>query len=99
MAVDVSRTALELGRRLFERESSTDWSLNPRFVEYDRHALPLDNAMSNCVVVYDAFHHIPNQRALLAEMYRILRPRGMVAMAEPGIDHAHTPASIAALSP
>ena len=95
VAVDVSRTALDLGRQLFEREPSTDWSLEPRFVEYDGCTLPLEDAVCDCVVVYDAFHHIPNQRVLLAEMRRILRPRGMVVMSEPGIGHADEPASIA----
>ncbi len=95
VSVDVSRTALDVGRQLFEREPSTNWSLDPRFVSYDGHTLPLEDAMCDCVVVYDAFHHIPNQRALLTEMHRILRPRGMVVMSEPGVGHADTPASIA----
>ena len=94
-AVDVSRTALDIGRRLFEREPSTNRSLDPQFVEYDGHTLPLDDAMCDCVVVYDAFHHIPNQRAVLEEMHRILRPHGMVVMSEPGVGHADTPASVA----
>lgn len=68
VAVDVSRTALDLGRRLFERESSTNWSLDPRFVTFDGHPLPIDDAVCDCVVVYDAFHHVPNQRTLLREM-------------------------------
>ena len=95
VAVDVSRTALDIGKKLFEREPSTDWSLDPQFVEYDGHTLPLEDAMRDCVVVYDAFHHIPNQRELLAEMHRILRPRGIVVMSEPGIGHADSPASVA----
>lgn len=92
---DVSRTALDIGRWLFEREPSTNWSLDPQFVSYDGHTLPLDDATCDCVVVFDAFHHIPNQRAVLEEMHRILRPRGIVVMSEPGVGHADTPASIA----
>jgi len=95
VSVDVSPAALDVGRRLFEREPSTNWSLDPRFVSYDGHTLPLDDAMCDCVLVYDAFHHIPNQRALLSEMHRILRPRGTAVMSEPGIGHADTPASVA----
>lgn len=95
VAVDVSSTALDIGRQLFKREPSTNWSLDPQFAAYDGRSLPLDDAMCDCIVVYDAFHHIPNQRALLAEMYRILRPHGMVVMSEPGVGHADTPASAA----
>ena len=72
------------------QEPSRNWSLDPRFVAYDGRTLPLDDATCDCVVVYDAFHHIPNQRAILAEMHRILRPRGMVVMSEPGVGHADT---------
>ena len=95
VAVDVSRSALDIGRKLFERDPSTDWSLDPQFVTYDGHTLPLADAKCDCIVVYDAFHHIPNQRAILAEMHRILRPRGMVVMSEPGVGHADTAASVA----
>ncbi len=95
VAVDVSRTALSLGRRLFEREPATNWSLDPRFAVFDGRALPIGDAACDCVVVYDAFHHVPNQRALLAEMHRILRPRGIVVMSEPGVGHADTPTSLA----
>ena len=95
VAVDVSRTALDIGKKLFEREPSTNWSLDPRFVVYDGRTLPLDDGMCDCVVVYDAFHHIPNQRRLLSEMHRVLQPHGMVVMSEPGVGHADTPASVA----
>ncbi len=95
VAVDVSRTALELGRQLFEREPGTNWSLHPRFVAFDGYTLPIDDAVCDCVVVYDAFHHVPNQRTLLREMHRILQPRGIVVMSEPGFGHADAPSSLA----
>ena len=84
IAVDVSPTVLHLGRQRFERDPSTNWSLEPRFLPYDGHRLPLDDGSCDRVVLYDAFHHIPNQRELLAEMHRILVPDGVVAMSEPG---------------
>ena len=43
IAVDVSPTALALGRQLFERDSWTNWSLEPRFLPYDGRRLPLDD--------------------------------------------------------
>lgn len=94
ISVDVSRTALALGRQLFESDPRTNWSLEPRFVPYDGHRLPLEDAVCNRIVLYDAFHHLPNQREILSEMYRVLVADGVVAMSEPGRGHASRPASV-----
>ena len=94
IAVDVSQTALAFGRQRFERDPWTNWSLAPRFLPYDGHRLPLADASCDRIVVYDAFHHIPNQREVLAEMHRVLVPDGVAAMAEPGRGHASSPTSV-----
>jgi SAM-dependent methyltransferase len=93
ISVDVSPTALKLGRELFSRDPATRWDVGPEFRPYDGHRLPLDDASCDRVIVLDAFHHVPNQRAILAEFQRILRPDGIVAMSEPGRGHAGTCAS------
>jgi SAM-dependent methyltransferase len=95
VAVDVSSTALALGRLAFERDPRTRWDLEPQFVAYDGVRLPLPDGHCDRVVVNDAFHHVPNQRQLLAEMHRILKPDGLVAMSEPGAGHASTHHSVA----
>ena len=94
IAVDVSPTALALGRRLFERDPWTNWALEPRFLAYDGHRLPLDDGACDRVLLYDAFHHVPNQRELLAEMHRVLKADGIAAMSEPGQGHASALSSI-----
>ncbi len=88
ISVDVSETALAVGRRLFERDPRTNWSLDPQFLPYDGHTLPLEDASCDRIVVYDAFHHVPNQRVVLTEMHRVLTAEGIVAMSEPGKGHA-----------
>jgi len=87
IALDVSATALALGRRLFEQGARTRWDLDPQFVAYDGHTLPLPSASCDRVVINDAFHHIPNQREVLSEIYRVLKADGVLAMAEPGRGH------------
>ena len=94
ISVDVSPTALAVGRQLFERDPSTNWALEPRFLAYDGHRLPLDDGSCDRILLYDAFHHIPNQRELLAEMHRVLGADGIAAMSEPGQGHASTLSSI-----
>ena len=95
ISVDVSETALAVGRRAFERDPRTNWSLDPQFLPYDGYTLPLEDASCDRVVVCDAFHHVPNQRVVLAEMFRVLTPDGIVAMSEPGRGHASNPTSLA----
>jgi hypothetical protein len=95
VSVDVSSTALALGRLAFERDARTRWDLEPQFVAYDGMKLPLADGYCDRVVINDAFHHVPNQRQLLAEMHRVLKPDGLVAMSEPGTGHASTHRSIA----
>ena len=94
ISVDISPAALALGRRLFERDAWTNWALEPRFLAYDGRRLPIEDGSCDRVLLYDAFHHIPNQRELLAEMHRVLAPDGIAAMAEPGQGHAESLTSI-----
>lgn len=94
VSVDVSRTALGLGRVLFERHPHTRWDLSPAFVPYDGHRLPIRDGTCDRVVISDAFHHFPNQRELFGEMLRVLTPTGIVAMSEPGRGHGSTAHSL-----
>lgn len=36
----------------------------------------------------DAFHHVPNQENILAELYRVLKPGGKIGFCEPGPSHS-----------
>ncbi len=93
IAVDVSGTALAMGRELFEKDPNTNWDLQPEFLTYDGHRLPLKDDACDRIIIYDAFHHIPNQEELVSEMARVLRSGGMVGMCEPGRRHSRSAAS------
>lgn len=93
IAVDVSPTALAMGRRLFEQDPRTNWALDPQFLPYDGHRIPVGDAAVDAVVLYDTFHHLPNPRAILKELRRVLREDGVVAMSEPGRGHAKSAGS------
>jgi SAM-dependent methyltransferase len=95
IAVDVSPTALALGRQMFDRDPRTRWALDPLFLPYDGHTLPVGDRSVDRVVLYDAYHHLPNPGALMREMRRVLRPDGIVFMSEPGRGHAASAPSIA----
>ncbi|MXW00334.1 MAG: class I SAM-dependent methyltransferase [Holophagales bacterium] len=88
IAIDVSKTALELGQEMFQRHPGTRWDLEPRFVVYDGHSIPLEDATCDRVIVHDSFHHVPNQELVMGELSRITRDGGIVALREPGRRHS-----------
>lgn len=90
ISVDVSQTALELGRKLFASDPRTRWDLEPQFLTYGGRRLPLPDDCCDRVVLHDAFHHVPNPEEVLRELVRVLRPGGIVGMAEPGRRHSLT---------
>ena len=69
-------------------DPETNWNLKPEFKVYDGWTLPLPDGSVDRVVLYDAFHHLPNQERLLLEMRRVLTNRGIVGMSEPGRGHS-----------
>lgn len=93
IALDVSGSALEIGRAAFERETGVRWELEPQFLTYDGHVIPLPDASVDRVICYDAFHHVPNQSEILTELARVLRPGGIVGMVEPGRRHSSSATS------
>jgi SAM-dependent methyltransferase len=95
IAVDVSTSALALGRQVFERDPRTNWQLDPQFLPYDGHRLPIADGSVDRIVLYDAYHHLPNPADLLREMRRVLAPDGIVGMSEPGRGHAGSAPSVA----
>lgn len=90
ISVDVSKTALELGREHFRRDAQTRWDLAPEFLPYDGRRLPVADGSCDRIVINDAFHHFPNPREVLHEMARVLVDGGIVAMSEPGPGHSET---------
>jgi SAM-dependent methyltransferase len=90
ISLDVSPTALDLGRELFALDPRHRMDLEPRFLVYDGHRIPLPDASVDRLVCFDAFHHVPNVDEVLAEIFRVLKRGGRAVFAEPGEEHSHT---------
>jgi SAM-dependent methyltransferase len=90
VSLDVSPTALELGRELFALDPRHRMDLGPRFLVYDGRHIPLPDASVDRVVCFDAYHHVPNGEEVLREIFRVLRAGGRAVFAEPGDEHSHT---------
>jgi len=92
--LEVSSTALGLGEKLMRQlEPVQSLHTPPRFLTYDGFTFPLDDESMDRIVCHDALHHIPNPGRIIGEMYRVLRPGGKVAFAEPGEGHSEAEAS------
>lgn len=92
-AMDVSATALQIGRESFERSPLFGTVEAPEFLVFDGRRFDLDDESIDLIVCFDAFHHIPNPQAILAEMARVIVPGGLAGFSEPGPRYATLPQS------
>jgi SAM-dependent methyltransferase len=89
---DASTAALDLGRRLFAEHPPIGTNLfTPVFLPFDGHRIALDDESVDRIVCFDAFHHVPNVAAVMAEFGRVLRRGGIAGFSEPGRYHSQSP--------
>lgn len=88
--MDVAPAALELAREAARRDLAHVADARLRFEAYGGGAIDTPDAHFDAVLVFDAFHHLPNPRQLLGEFHRVLGPHGQFAFGEPGVGHALT---------
>ena len=88
---DASRTALDIGRRLFAELPLIGTAVfAPEFLWFDGRRIDLPDRSVDRIVCFDAFHHVPNPDEVIAEFGRVLRPGGLVGFSEPGRRHSQT---------
>lgn len=83
-SMDVSPTALALGKELLERAPMVGLRPAPRFLLFDGRRIDLPSESVDRVVCFDALHHVPNPADVLRELGRVLRPGGVAGFSEPG---------------
>jgi len=88
IALDVSATALDLGRQLFARLPPIGDCPPPRFLVFDGRHIDLPDASVDRIFCFDAFHHVPNPADVMRELGRVLRPGGIAGFSEPGRHHS-----------
>jgi SAM-dependent methyltransferase len=85
--VDISPAAI----RLAEARAAAVALPGPGSLRYQSYAgqrLPFEDAGFDRVVCFDAFHHVRDQAATIAELARVLRPGGRAAFVEPSPLHS-----------
>lgn len=88
IALDVSETALALGAEALALAHHPPGTPPAKLLTYDGVTIPLADASIDRVACFDAFHHVPNKRAVLTELHRVLRRGGRACFVEPGPGHA-----------
>jgi SAM-dependent methyltransferase len=82
VAVDLATDMLRVARERMPRPG--------RVVAGDLERLPFRSASVDAAVCLNAFHHVPDMRLALGEIYRVLKPGGRALFSEPGRGHAST---------
>jgi len=91
---DASRTALDIGRRLFEEYPLIGSVVyKPVFLPFDGHRIDLPDESVDRIVCFDAFHHIPNPAEVITQFGRVLKKGGIAGFSEPGQHHSQSPQS------
>jgi hypothetical protein len=79
-----------MGRRLFAERPPLLSHEKPHFTVFDGRRLELADASVDGILCISAFHHVPNQRDVIHEFARVLRPNGRAGFNEPGPVHSRS---------
>jgi SAM-dependent methyltransferase len=90
IAMDVSPTALEMGRAIFSRLPVAGYHVPPTFKVFDGRHFDVADASVDRILCLNAFHHVPNPAEVLREMARVLKPGGIAGFSEPGSTHSRS---------
>jgi len=92
VGMDISPAALGIARDAAGRLSPSA-AARLRFEPFEGDRIAAAEGTFDTILVFDAFHHLPNPAALLAEFRRVLAADGRLAFAEPGLGHAEAETS------
>lgn len=88
VGMDISPAALEMARATADGRGAGMTGSRPQFEVYSGDRIGYPDGYFDAVIVFDAFHHLPNPQRVLGEFYRVLAPNCRLGMAEPGVGHS-----------
>src|SRR6266404_3645653 len=91
IALDVSQSALKIGRKLYRRHPIIGNRPKPKFLLFDGQSIDLPDHSVDRISCWEAFHHVPNPAQVISEMGRVLKAGGIAGFSEPGPDHSKSP--------
>ena len=90
IALDVSPSALRIGKKLYRRHPVIGHKPRPEFLLFDGRTINLPDESVDRITCWEAFHHVPNPAQVIKEMARVLKSGGIAGFSEPGPDHSKT---------
>lgn len=87
VGIDVSESAVAFAQKAAQDDPFRDRGVALQYLSYDGLRFPFEDARFDRVACFDAFHHVPNKRQVMAEFARVLKDAGRVAFSEPGGHH------------
>ncbi len=94
VGLDVSQTALDIGRQMLAMDQRINPDLAIELLAYDSHHIPLENESVDRVVCFSALHHVANKIEVMREIYRVMKPDAIFGLADAGIDQDVIPQSV-----
>jgi SAM-dependent methyltransferase len=91
--LDVSPTALQIARELYDRLPIIGDRPAPEFLLFDGHHIDRADGSVDRILCYHSFHHVADPAAMIREFGRVLAPGGVAGFAEPGPRHSRSPFS------
>jgi len=88
VGMDISPAALGLAQENATESGPLPVGASLRFEHFSGERIPTPDEQFDVVVVFDAFHHLPNPQSVVREFHRVLSPHGLLGFAEPGVGHA-----------
>jgi SAM-dependent methyltransferase len=88
IALDVSPSALKIGRELYRRHPLIGHQPAPQFLQFDGHTFALPDNSVDRISCWESLHHVPNPGPVIREMGRVLKPGGIAGFSEPGPEHS-----------
>ena len=87
IGLDIAPDMIDLARRRL----NTALKLTFEACDYEA---PFDFGAFDAVVMYDALHHAENERSVIGNAFRCLKPGGVFISIEPGVGHSTTAATL-----
>ena len=80
--LDVSEDQIREFVVRMEGTNRTD-GMDARGIAYDGHVVPLESESADCAISFEVLEHVEDEAQSLGELFRILRPGGVLAISVP----------------
>lgn len=88
VGMDIAPRAIDLANLSADKMLDPAQRARCSFQTFSGDKFPFENSSFDIVMIFDAFHHLPNPSHVLHEIVRVLGTHGRFGFAEPGVGHS-----------